>query len=254
MLIRKEYIKYASNETFSVISDDLTTGGKKGNVPYGTLTAISESPFKFGMIYTGSDDGYVHITKDNGESWQNITHKNLGESLVNAIEVSPHDKSTVYIATTKYKFNDHTPALYKSTDYGSSWVSINSGIPMGAFTRVVREDPMRKDLLYAGTEKGLYLSWNGGKTWKPFQLNLPIVPITDATIKDNNLIVATQGRSVWIIDDLTLIHQLYDSNLNDNILFKPKDTYRMRGGSRKGSKTTGTNHPNGVITYFNLHI
>ena len=120
------------------------------------------------------------------------------------------------------------------------------------FTRVLREDPKRKGLLYAGTEIGMYISFNDGKDWKPFQLNLPIVPITDVTIKDNNLIVATQGRSLWMIDDLSVIHQLYDADLSKTVVFKPKDTYRMRGGSRKGSKTNGTNHPNGVMTYFNL--
>jgi hypothetical protein len=117
---------------------------------------------------------------------------------------------------------------------------------------VLREDPKQKGLLYAGTETGMYISFDDGNNWKSFQLNLPIVPITDLTTKDNNLIVATQGRSLWIIDDLSVIHQLYSADLSKNILFKPKDTYRMSGGSRKGSKTAGTNHPNGVLTHFNL--
>jgi len=145
-----------------------------------------------------------------------------------------------------------TSRLKETTDYGKTWNKITNGINQEHFTRVLREDPKRKGLLYAGTETGMYISFNDGKDWKPFQLNLPIVPITDLTIKNNNLIVATQGRSLWMIDDLTVIHQLYDADLSKNMLFKPKDTYRMRGGSRKGSKTTGTNHPNGVITYFNL--
>jgi predicted translin family RNA/ssDNA-binding protein len=156
------------------------------------------------------------------------------------------------VAGTKYKTGDFAPYLYKTTDYGKTWKKITNGINEEHFTRVLREDPKRKGFLYAGTETGMYISFNDGKDWKPFQLNLPIVPITDITIKDNNLIVATQGRSLWMIDDLTVIHQLYDTDLSKNVLFKPKDTYRMRGGSRKGSKTTGTNHPNGVITYFNL--
>ena len=227
---------------------------------YGTLAYVLESPHEAGVFYTGSDDGYVHITKDNGESWQNITPKNLGESLVNAIEVSPHDKATVYIATTKYKFNDHTPAIYKSTDYGQSWVSINTGIPTGAFTRVVREDPLRKDLLYAGTEKGLYLSWNGGKTWKPFQLNLPKTPITDIKIHEGDLIIATSGRAFWILDDLALLSQ-YDATQKGMKLYEPNDAMngswysQMNGDITKfdGMSTlSGVNPANGMVLYYEL--
>jgi len=231
---------------------------------------VLESPHEAGVFYTGSDDGYVHITKDNGESWQNITPKNLGESLVNAVEVSPYDKGTVYIATTKYKFNDHTPALYKSTDYGVSWTSINSGIPYGAFTRVVREDPTRKDLLYAGTEKGLFLSWDGGKSWKPFQLNLPKTPITDIKIHQGNLIVATSGRAFWILDDLTLLTQYNSENTplstpkGENSamkLYTPNDAMNGSWGSPMSGKTDdfkgtntleGVNPANGMVIYYEL--
>lgn len=135
---------------------------------YGTLAYVMESVHEKGVIYTGSDDGYVYITKDGGTSWKNITPAGLAECLINAIEVSPHDKATVYIATTRYKFDDHTPGLYKSTDYGTTWTKINTGIANNAFTRVVREDNVVKDLLYAGTELGVYLSNNGGKSWSPF--------------------------------------------------------------------------------------
>ncbi len=237
---------------------------------YGTLAYVIESPHEAGIFYTGSDDGYVQITRDNGESWQNITPKNLGESLVNAIEVSPHDKATVYIATTKYKFNNHTPAIYKSTDYGKTWTSINTGIPNGAFTRVVREDPSRKDLLYAGTEKGLYLSWNGGKTWKPFQLNLPKTPITDIKIHQGDLIVATSGRAFWILDDLTMLSQYEKVATTSNShngqnykmkLYKPNDALNgswyspMSGNTDKfdGTNTlTGVNPANGMVLYYEL--
>lgn len=227
---------------------------------YGTLAYVLESPHEAGVFYTGSDDGYVHITKDNGESWQNITPKNLGESLVNAIEVSPHDKATVYIATTKYKFNDHSPAIYKSTDYGKTWVSINSGIPVGAFTRVVREDPLRKDLLYAGTEKGLYLSWNGGKNWKQFQLNLPKTPITDIKIHEGDLIVATSGRAFWILDDLSLLSQ-YDGSQKGMKLYRPNDALNGSWYSQMNGKTdkfngmntlSGVNPANGMVLYYEL--
>ena len=227
---------------------------------YGTLAYVIESPHEAGVFYTGSDDGYVHITKDNGESWQNITPKNLGESLVNAIEVSPHDKATVYIATTKYKFNNHTPAIYRSSDYGKTWTSINSGIPYGAFTRVVREDPVRKDVLYAGTEKGLYLSWNGGQNWKQFQLNLPKTPITDIKIHQGDLIVATSGRAFWILDDLTLLAQ-YDSSNKGLKLYQPNEAMNgswyspMNGNTDKfdGMNTlSGVNPANGMVIYYEL--
>ena len=227
---------------------------------YGTLAYVLESPHEAGVFYTGSDDGYVHITKDNGESWQNITPKNLGESLVNAIEISPHDKATVYIATTKYKFNNHTPALYKSTDYGKTWTSINTGIPYGAFTRVVREDPGRKDLLYAGTEKGLYISWNGGKTWKTFQLNLPKTPITDIKIHEGDLIVATSGRAFWILDDLNMLAQYIPSQKGIK-LYQPNDVMNgswnspMNGdiSKFKGMNTlSGVNPANGMVLHYEL--
>ena len=127
--------------------------------------------------------------------------------MINAIEVSPHDKATAYIATTRYKFNDHAPGLYKTTDYGNTWTKINNGLPANAFTRVVREDDVRRDLLFAGTELGLFISWNGGKDWSPFQLNLPITPITDLRVHKGNLIAATSGRAFWILDDLSVIRQ-----------------------------------------------
>ena len=264
-----QHVHVTENEgqSWEIISDDLTRNDpeklKSSGGPitqdntsveyYCTIFAAQESALKEGLLWVGSDDGLVHVTRNGGQSWENVTPKGMPDwMMINSIEPSAFDEGTCYIAGTKYKTGDFAPYLYKTTDYGKSWTKITNGINSEHFTRVVREDPKRKGLLYAGTETGMYVSFNDGKNWKPFQLNLPIVPITDLTIKDNNLIVATQGRSVWIIDDLTVMHQLFDVNQNDNILFKPKDTYRMRGGSRKGSKTSGTNHPNGVMTYFNL--
>ena len=156
------------------------------------------------------------------------------------------------MAANKYKTGDFNPYLYKTSDYGASWEKIKKGINKEHFTRVVREDPNQKGLLYAGTETGMYISFNDGDSWQEFQLNLPIVPITDLTIKDGNLIVATQGRSLWIVDDLSVLHQLANAKNNPTYLFTPKDTYRMGGGSRAGSLTEGANHPSGVMTYFNL--
>ncbi|MBE9489173.1 MAG: glycosyl hydrolase [Bacteroidetes bacterium] len=220
---------------------------------YCTIFAAQESSLQEGLLWVGSDDGLVHVTRNGGQTWDNVTPKGMPEwMMINSIEPSAFDAGTCYVAGTKYKTGDFAPYLYKTTDYGKTWSKITNGINPEHFTRVLREDPKQKGLLYVGTETGMYVSFNDGKNWNPFQLNLPIVPITDLTIKDNNLIVATQGRSLWIIDDLTVLHQLYSIKESANMLFKPKDTYRMRGGSRKGSKMEGANHPNGVITYFNL--
>ena len=175
-------------------------------------------------------------------------------SMINSIEPSAFDEGTCYVAATRYKLGDFQPYLYKTTDYGKTWSKITNGIHSEHFTRVVREDPKKKGLLYAGTETGMYISFDDGANWNAFQLNLPIVPITDLTIKDDNLIVATQGRSLWIIDDLTVLHQLDTNDKNqDAILFRPKESYRTKGGTRKNaSKTAGQNHPNGVLTHFFL--
>ena len=219
---------------------------------YSTIFAAAESPVKEGVIWTGSDDGLIHVSKDGGKNWENVTPKGMPEwMMINSVEPSSFDAATAYVAGTRYKLGDFAPYLYKTSDYGNSWKKITNGIPSEHFTRVLREDPGQEGLLYAGTETGMYISFDDGANWKPFQLNLPIVPITDLTIKNNNLIVATQGRSLWILDDLTLIHQLKGIDKDSNILFKPKDSYRMDGRSTE-SKTAGTNHPSGVVTYFYL--
>lgn len=261
------HVHVTTNEgqSWDVISPDLTRNDpeklKSSGGPitqdntsveyYCTIFAAAESPVTPGLLWTGSDDGLVHISKDGGANWENVTPKGMPEwMMINSIEPSRFDPAVCYIAGTKYKTGDFAPYLYKTTNYGQTWTKITRGIPNEHFTRVLREDPNRKGLLYAGTETGMYISTDDGANWQPFQLNLPIVPITDLALKDNNLIVATQGRSLWIIDDLTLVHQLADGASGDNILFKPKDTYRMGGAGRAGSKTAGANHPAGVITYF----
>ena len=261
-------------KTWTEASPDLTRNEKekqgKPGVPYtneavgaenyGDLSYIMESPHEKGVIYTGSDDGYVQLTKDGGVHWTNITPAGLQECLINAIEISPFDKATAYIATTRYKFNDHTPGLYKTTDYGKTWTKINNGIPYGAFTRVVREDDKRKDLLYAGTETGVYISWNGGKNWEPFQLNLPVAPITDLKIHQGNLIAATSGRSFWILDDLSLVEQ-YKKETGSFNLFKPAPAYIVNGSSEldesnpdfKGvNARRGVNPSTGIVLYYFL--
>ena len=259
-------------ESWELISPDLTRndpsklGSSGGPITqdntsveyYCTIFAAAESPITEGLLWTGSDDGLVHITRNGGKTWENVTPKGMPEwMMINSIEPSRFDAGTCYIAGTKYKTGDFAPYLYKTTDYGKTWKKITNGIPAEHFTRVLREDETQKGLLYAGTEAGMYISFNDGESWQAFQLNLPIVPITDLALKDNNLIVATQGRSLWMIDDLTVLHQLnkakgVSSSAVENFLFKPKDSYRLDGRSRKGSLTTGTNHPNGVMVYFNL--
>jgi photosystem II stability/assembly factor-like uncharacterized protein len=260
--------------TWKEISPDLTRNEKekqgKGGGPYtneavgaenyGTLAYIMESPLEKGVIYTGSDDGLVYVTRDGGGNWKNVTPKGLAECLINSIEVSPHDKATVYIATTRYKFNDHTPALYKSTDYGNTWTKITNGLPANAFTRVVREDDVRRDLLFAGTELGVFISWNGGKDWSPFQLNLPITPITDLRVHKNNLIAATSGRAFWILDNLSVLRQ-YKGSPTSFALYRPDDAYLVNGGSEldrtdeefTGASTfRGVNPATGVVIYYQL--
>ncbi|SMC37254.1 WD40/YVTN/BNR-like repeat-containing protein [Cellulophaga tyrosinoxydans] len=222
---------------------------------YCTIFAANESPLKEGLLWVGSDDGLIHVSKDGGANWQNVTPANMPEwSMVNSIEPSAYDEGTCYVAATRYKLGDFTPYLYKTTDYGKTWTKIINGIKNEHFTRVLREDPKRKGLLYAGTETGMYISFDDGANWDSFQMNLPIVPITDLAIKNDNLIVATQGRSLWIIDDLTVLHQLDANTKNQSVvLFQPKDSYRTKGGARKEpSKTEGQNHPNGVVTNFYL--
>ena len=220
---------------------------------YCTIFAAAESPVQEGVIWTGSDDGLIHITKDGGTNWEDVTPKGMPEwMMINSIEPSVFDAGTCYVAGTKYKTGDFAPYLYKTNDFGKTWKKITDGIPSEHFTRVLREDPKQKGILYAGTETGMYISFDDGNNWKAFQLNLPIVPITDLAVKDNNLIVATQGRSLWILDDLSLLHQLSEAKNKDNFIYKPKDAYRMGGRSNSKSLTTGTNHPSGVLTYFNV--
>jgi len=220
---------------------------------YCTIFAANESPIKEGLMWVGSDDGLIHLTRDGGQNWENVTPEGMPEwNMINSIEPSAFDEGTCYVAATRYKLGDFTPYLYKTEDYGKTWSLITDGIPEEHFTRVVREDPKRKGLLYAGTETGMYISFDDGASWNPFQLNLPIVPITDLAIKDNNLIVATQGRSLWILDDLTVLHQLEEASKNSSaILYKPKDSYRTKGGAASTpSLTAGQNPPNGVVTHF----
>lgn len=261
-------------KTWTEISPDLTRNEKekqgKGGAPYtneavgaenyGTIAYVIESPHEKGTIWTGSDDGLVQLTRDGGKTWANVTPKGMAETLVNAIEVSPHDPATAFIATTRYKFNDYTPALYKTTDYGKTWTSISNGIPYGAFTRVIREDQKVKGLLFAGTETGMYISRDGGANWQPFQLNLPLTPITDLKIAHGDLIVATAGRSYWILDDLNTVRELKNS-VDKPILYTPEEVILGNWYSQLDSNNPdfdgtnpfeGVNPANGMVIYYQL--
>ncbi|MEZ7854507.1 MAG: glycosyl hydrolase [Cyclobacteriaceae bacterium] len=260
------HVTMDEGQSWEIISPDLTRndptklGSSGGPITqdntsveyYCTIFAATESYHEEGVIWTGSDDGLIHVTRDAGENWKNVTPPNMPEwMMINSIEINPFEKGGVYVAGTKYKLGDFKPYLYMTTDYGATWKEITKGIANNHFTRVVRADPERKGLLYAGTETGMYISFDNGSSWKPFQQNLPIVPITDLAIKDNNLIAATQGRSFWIIDDLTVLHQLNPALEQRAFhLYKPMNAYRMGGGNGQTSKTQGTNHPGGVLVHY----
>ncbi len=251
--------------TWEVISEDLTRNDKErqglGGVPisneqitaesYNNVFNIEESPIREGILWVGSDDGLVHLSQDGGTSWTNVTPNGMSESIVNVVEPSPHDPATAYIAVTGYKFNDFTPHIYKTNNYGESWTKIVKGIPTDTFARTVREDPDRKGLLYAGTETGVFVSFDDGNNWQPLQNNLPEVPITDLRVKRQDLVVATQGRALWILDDLTPLHQISDKVAkSEYYLYKPRAAYAGLAGAFSLNEDKGQNAPRGLqITY-----
>ncbi|MFN2510120.1 MAG: WD40/YVTN/BNR-like repeat-containing protein [Pyrinomonadaceae bacterium] len=263
-------------QSWEIISPDLTRNDKSKQGPsggpitkdntsveyYSTIFATMESPLQKGVIWTGSDDGLVYVTRDGGKNWENVTPpKSLMPEWIqiNSIEASPNDPATAYVAATMYKWDDLKPYLYKTSDYGKTWKKITNGIPDNAFTRVIREDPNRRGLLYVGTETGLYTSFDDGGEWRAMQFNLPVVPITDLAVhkREQDLVAATQGRSFWIFDDLPLLHQMMEtkSAASATRLFKPEVAYRMQGGGGgplPATATVGKNPPNGVVVYYSL--
>ncbi|MCY4020613.1 MAG: glycosyl hydrolase [Chloroflexi bacterium] len=218
----------ADPETLKVTGGPINRDAVGAEV-YATVFSFAESPREPGLFWAGSDDGLVHISRDNGANWQNITPSDLPEwSLISMLEPSAHDPATCYMAATRYKLDDYAPYLYKTTDYGQSWTRINAGIPAHDFTRVIRCDPARTGLLYAGTETGVYCSFDDGANWQWLQFNLPITPVHDLLVKRNDLIAATHGRSFWILDDLTVLHQLAgESAPSQSLLLQPRDTQRV---------------------------
>ncbi len=225
---------------------------------YSNIFVISESILEKGVIWTGSDDGMIHITRDNGTTWEDVTppaSMSPKLNMINCIDPSPFDPGTVYVAASSYKFGDYTPYLYKTEDYGKSWKLITNGIKENYYTRAIRSDKTRKGLLYAGTEWGMYVSFDDGENWTPFQLNLPVTAIRDLHVRDNDLIAATHGRSFWMIDDLTPLQQLSDEvSQSDFYLYKPDMAYRMhqdRAWRAADTKLVGENHPDGaIINYY----
>jgi photosystem II stability/assembly factor-like uncharacterized protein len=256
-------------QSWQAISDDLTRNDKSKLGPSGgpitkdntsveyycTIFAAAESPLEKGLLWCGSDDGLIHVSKDAGKNWTKVTPPDLPEwAQINSIEPHPTIKGGLYVAATCYKLDDFRPYLYRTTDYGKTWKRIVTGIDKQHFTRVVRADPGRAGLLYAGTEQGMYISFDDGEHWQSLQLNLPIVPITDVAIKNNDLIVATQGRSFWVLDDLTVLHQLRPELTQKPLAaLAPRATYRLPGfGGDFPSKTAGQNPPSGAVIYFYL--
>jgi photosystem II stability/assembly factor-like uncharacterized protein len=221
---------------------------------YGTIFAVAESSHEKGVIWAGSDDGLVHVTRDDGKSWSNVTPPGLPEwAQINSIDIHPFERGGAYVAATRYKSDDFRPYLYRTTDWGRSWRKITDGIPEDEFTRVVRADPDRRGLLYAGTEQGIHYSLDDGRSWRSLQLNLPVTPITDLAVKEKDLVAATQGRGYWILDDLSVLHQLEDDvSAKPAHLYSPRPAYRLTAGGRSDEPgNAGTNPETGVVfNYF----
>jgi photosystem II stability/assembly factor-like uncharacterized protein len=219
---------------------------------YGTLFALAESLSEPGVLWTGSDDGLLHLSRDGGANWTDVTPRGLPQEIqINSIEAHPFEAGGLYLAATAYKSDDFRPYLFRTTDYGRSWKNISDGIAADHFTRVIRADPEKRGLLFAGTERGLYVSTNDGKTWRAFQLNLPQVPVTDLAVKQGNLVAATHGRGYWILDDLAFVRQLGDDTFDGEFqLFTPMPAVRMLTENAEEPGDRGTNPPDGVVLRY----
>jgi photosystem II stability/assembly factor-like uncharacterized protein len=253
--------------TWTPISGDLTRNDKSKQQPSGgpltnditsveyfdTIFALAESPKQKGMLWAGSDDGLVHVTTDAGEHWTNVSPKMPEWSTVDLIEASPFDANTAYVAVDRHKLDDLKPYIFKTTDAGKTWTTITTGIPEGANVHAVREDPKRRGLLYAGTELGLFVSFDDGAHWQPLQLNLPVSPIHDLVVKDDDLVVATHGRAFWLLDDITPLRQVNAQSAQlDAILYTPQTALRLHYPTEFDKRQpVGENPPAGaIINYF----
>ena len=269
------FVTENEGQSWEMISPDLTTNDKAKQGPSGgpitkdntsveyycTIFTAAESAIEKDLLWTGSDDGLINVSKDGGKTWKNVTPPAAGKLMMwNCVETDPFKKGSAYFVGTKYKLDDFTPYIFKTEDYGNSWKLITAGIDKMHFARTVRADKKRQGLLYAGTEYGMYISYDDGSSWKKFQLNLPMVPVTDLTIKNNDLVVATQGRAFYVIDDLSMIQQKADAVPEENLkVFAVNDVYRVEGGGRRGQRgrravlqNAGTNPANGVVINYYL--
>jgi photosystem II stability/assembly factor-like uncharacterized protein len=253
--------------TWTQISGDLTRNDKSKQQPsggpltnditsveyYNTIFALAESPIKKGTLWAGTDDGLVHVTTDDGQHWSKVAPKMPEWSTVDLIDPSPHDGNTAYVAVDRHKLDDFKPYIFKTTDLGKTWTAITSGIPDGSYVHAVREDPKQRGLLYAGTETGVFVSFDDGAHWQSLQLNLPVSPIHDLVVKDDDLVVATHGRSFWVLDDLTPIRQLNKQLLTtDVILYQPQTALRLHYPTEFDRRQpVGDNPPAGaIIDYY----
>ncbi len=254
---------------WEAISDDLTRNDKSKQQPsggqvtiddtgteyYDTVFSIAPSPLSKGLIWAGTDDGLIQITRDEGQHWTNVTPKDLPEwSRISLIEASPHDAATAYVAVDRHQLDDLAPYIYKTTDYGATWTRITTGIPDGSFVRAVREDPRKKGLLYAGTERGVFVSFDDGAHWRSLQINLPITPVHDLVVKNDDLVLATHGRAFWILDDVSPLREFADSIAKEDMhLYRPTTAYRVHSGEGPSHFSfVGKNPPNGAVIYFYL--
>lgn len=253
---------------WDAISPDLTRNDKSkqqvsggpidkddsGTEYYDTIFAIAESPRVQGVIWVGTDDGLVQITRDGGKNWTNVTPKDLPEwSRISQIDASPHDAGTAYVAVDRHQNDDMTPWIYKTNDYGKSWTKCVHGIPNGAFVRSVREDPVKRGLLYAGTESGVYVSFDDGADWRSLQLNLPTTPVHDLVLKGNDLVLATHGRAFWVLDDVSPLRQYRAEIAAEALhLYTPATALRYQNPSDVPAKPVlvGSNPPPGAIVYY----
>ena len=249
------------------ISADLTRNDKSKQQPsggpitlditsveyYDTVFALAESPLQKELLWAGTDDGLIHLTRNDGGNWENVTPKDMPPwSMVSIIDPSPHDAASAFAAIDRHKLDDFKPLIYKTHDRGKTWTRIVTGIPDGAYVRSVREDPKKKGLLYAGTELGVYMSLDDGGHWQPLQLNLPVTPIHDLLVKDDDLVAATHGRSFWILDDVTPLRQIGGA-APEVRLYRPEPAYRLHfpiDVNRR--RPVGDNPPNGALIDYYL--
>src|SRR5438477_2848868 len=253
-------------QSWTQISGDLTRNDKSKQQPsggpltnditsveyYDTVFALAESPVNKGTLWAGTDDGFVHVTTDDGQHWSKVTPKMPEWSTVSIIDPSPHDANTAYVAVDRHKLDDLKPYIFKTTDLGKNWSAITTGIPDGAYVHAVREDPKRKGLLYAGTELGAFVSFDDGAYWQQLQLNLPVTPIHDLVVKDDDLVIATHGRSFWVLDNLTPLRQVNTQSASDVILYQPQIALRLHYPEEFDRRQpVGDNPPPGaMIDYY----